>query len=75
MDNYSKEVLDILRWNRMGVITCRIAELTGKSPLEALKDFYRSKTCRRFQDRSSGLYIQSDYYIADDYLMEKGIMN
>ena len=75
MDNYSKEVLDILRWNRMGVIACRIAELTGKSPLEALKDFYRSKTCRRFQDRSSGLYIQSDYYIADAYLMEKGIMN
>lgn len=75
MDNYSKEVLDILRWSRMGVIACRIAELTGKSPLQSLKDFYRSKTCRRFQDRSSGLYIQSDYYIADDYLMEKGIMN
>lgn len=75
MDNYSKEVLDILRWNRMGVIACRIAELTGKSPLEALKDFYRSKTCRRFHDRRTGLYIQSDYYIADDYLMEKGIMN
>ncbi len=70
MDNYSKEVLDILRWSRMGVIACRIAELLGISPLQALKNFYRSATCRRFQDRSTGLYVQSDYYIADDYILE-----
>ena len=70
MDNYSKEVLDILRWSRMGVIACRIAELLGISPLQALKDFYRSATCKRFHDRKTGLYIQSDNYIADDYLIE-----
>ena len=33
MDNYSKEILDILRWSRMGVIACRIAEKLGFSPL------------------------------------------
>ena len=70
MDNYSKEILDILRWSRMGVIACRIAEKVGSSPLQALKDFYRSDTCRRFHDRSTGLYVQSDNYIADDYVME-----
>lgn len=70
MDNYSKEILDILRWSRMGVIACRIAEQTGISPLQALKDFYRSATCEKFHDRSTALYIQSDNYIADDYLME-----
>ena len=73
MDNYSKDVLDILRWSRMGVIACRIAEKLGIPPLQSLKDFYRSATCKRFQDRKSGLYIQSDNYIADDYLMEIGV--
>ncbi len=57
----------------MGVISCRIAEQIGISPLQALKDFYRSATCRKFHDRSTGLYIQSDNYIADDYLMEIGV--
>ena len=73
MDNYNKEILDILRWSRMGVIACRIAERIGVPPLQALKDFYRSDTCRKFHDRSTGLYIQSDNYIADDYLMEMGL--
>ena len=59
----------------MGIIACRIAEKLGISPLQALKDFYRSATCRRFHDRSTGLYIQSDYYIADDYLIEIGFQD
>ncbi len=75
MDNYSKEILDILRWSRMGIIANRIAEKTGITPLQALKDFYRSATCKRFQDRSTGLYILSDNYIADDYLIEKGYLH
>lgn len=70
MDNYSKEILDILRWNRMGVIACLIAEKVGSTPLQALKNFYKSATCRRFHDRSTGLYIQSDNYIVDDYIIE-----
>ncbi|MDE6555433.1 MAG: DUF3791 domain-containing protein [Duncaniella sp.] len=74
MNNYNKEILDILRWSRMGVIACRIAERIGvPPPLQALKDFYRSDTCRKFHDRSTGLYIQSDNYIADDYLTEMGL--
>lgn len=72
MDNYNKEILDILRWSRMGIIACCIAKKMRITPLQALKDFYRSATCRRFQDRSTGLYIQSDGYIADDYLIESG---
>ena len=72
MDNYNKQVLDILRWSRMGIIACRIAEIMQISPLQALKEFYHSETCKRFHDRSTGLYIQSDNYIADDYLIEIG---
>lgn len=58
----------------MGVIACRIAERIGISPLQALKDFYRSDTCRKFHDRSTGLHILSDNYIADDYLIEIGFI-
>lgn len=72
MDNYSKEVLDILRWCRMGNIACIIADATGTTPLQALKKFYHSTTCKMFHDRSTGLYIYSDKYIAEDYLMEIG---
>lgn len=56
----------------MGIIACRIADRIGISPLQALKDFYRSSTYRKFLDRSTGLYVLSDNYIADDYLMEIG---
>lgn len=59
----------------MGIIACRIAEKIGISPLQALKDFYRSETCKKFHDRSTHLYVQSDNYIADDYLIEIGFQD
>lgn len=70
MDNYSKEIVDILRWGRLGTIACRIAEKLGITPLQALKDFFRSVTCEQFHNHATGLYLQSDLYIVDDYLME-----
>lgn len=73
MDYYNKSLKDILRWGSIGIIACRIAEKLAISPLQALKDFYRSETCEKFHDRSTGLYLYSDYYIADSYLIEKGI--
>ncbi len=73
MDYYNQEVIDILRWGRIGAIVCRIAELRKISPLQALKDFYRSHTCSRFHDRKTGLYLYSDYYIADEFMLEKSL--
>lgn len=70
MDYYNKELNDILRWGRIGAIACRIAEKLNIPPIQALKDFYRSKTCLRFHDRKTGLYLYSDLYIVDDYLEE-----
>lgn len=72
MDYYNKELNDILRWGRMGSIACSIAKKLNISPLQALKDFYRSTTCERFHNRKTGLYLYSDLYIVDDYLIEKG---
>lgn len=72
MKYYNKTVRDIIRAGSIGMIACRIAENLGISPLQALKDFYRSETCRKFHDRSTGLYLYSEAYLADEYLLEKG---
>lgn len=73
MDYYNKDLKDILRWNSIGTIACRIADKLSISPLQALKDFYRSETCRNFHDRATKLDLYSDFYIADSYLIEKGL--
>ncbi len=73
MAYYNKNLKDILGWGRIGAISCRIAEVLSISPLQALKDFYRSSTCEKFHDQSTKLYLYSDYYIADSYLIEKGL--
>lgn len=70
MDYYNQEANDILRWGRIGSIVCRIAEKLNISPLQALKDFYRSSTCTRFHNYKTGLYLYSDLYIVDEFLSE-----
>lgn len=75
MDYYNKTVNDIVRWERIGSIVCRIAEKLDISPLQALKDFFRSATCEKFHNHATGLYLYSDRYIADDYLLEIGFPN
>ncbi len=72
MELFDKETLDILRWDRIGTIVCRIAQKLGIRPIDALRDFYKSQTCELFHKKSSGLYLYGDYYIADEYLLEKG---
>lgn len=73
MDYYNKSLHDILRWGRMGAIACHIANKLSITPLQALKDFFRSTTCEKFHDRSTRLYLYGDLYIADSYLIEKGL--
>lgn len=60
----------ILRSCRIGTIVCKIAKALGIADMEALRLFYRSETCREFHDRSSGLYLQGDLYIVDDFMRE-----
>lgn len=75
MDYYNKSLKDILRWGRIGAIACHIADKLSITPLQALKDFYRSVTCEKFHDNGTGLYLYSDLYIVDSYLIEKGLYN
>lgn len=74
MNYYDKTLNDILRWGRIGIISCKISEKLNITPLEALKRFYRSKTCEQFHDRSTGLYLYGDLYLVDNYLAEIGLI-
>ena len=73
MDYYNSTVRNILLWGRIGSIACRISEKLKIEPLQALKDFYRSNTCKRFHDRRTGLYLFGDLYIVDEYMLEKSL--
>lgn len=73
MDYYNKDVIEILRWGRIGAITCHIAKKLNIPPLEALKKFYRSVTCEKFHNPQTGLYLYSDLYIVDNFMAEIGM--
>ena len=56
--------------NRIGAIAVLLAEQLTISTLTALKMFYRSDTCARLHDKSTGLYLYGDLYIAEDFMLE-----
>lgn len=65
----------ILRSARIGIIVCEIAKRLGIVASDALKKFYQSKTCRDFHNRNTGLYLQGDLYIVNEFLMETTFNN
>ena len=67
-----RKVRNIIRWQRIGCIVVKISETLGISLKEALDMFYRSETCRRFHDEETGLYLQGNLYVLNDFLAEIG---
>ena len=65
-----RKVRNIIRWQRIGCIVVKISETLDVSLKEALDMFYRSETCRRFHDEETGLYLQGNLYILNDFLAE-----
>ena len=65
-----RKVRNIIRWQRIGCIVVKISETLGISLKEALDMFYRSETCRRFHDEETGLYLQGNLYVLNDFLAE-----
>ena len=65
-----RAVRNIIRWQRIGCIVVKISETLNVSLKEALDFFYRSETCRRFHDEESGLYLQGNLYVLNDFLAE-----
>ena len=65
-----RKVCNIIRWQRIGCIVVKISETLDVSLKEALDMFYRSETCRRFHDEETGLYLQGNLYVLNDFLAE-----
>ena len=65
-----RKVRNVIRWQRIGCIVVKISETLGVSLKEALDLFYKSETCRRFHDEETGLYLQGDLYVLNDFLAE-----
>ena len=70
--DYLKELSEdtIIRWQRIGCIVVKISETLNVSLTEALDMFYKSETCRRFHDEETGLYLQGNLYVLNDFLAE-----
>ena len=67
-----RKVRNIIRWQRIGCIVVKISETLGVSLKEALDMFYRSETGRRVHDEETGLYLQGNLYVLNDFLAEIG---
>ena len=65
-----RKVRNIIRWQRIGCIVVKISETMNISWKEALDLFYKSETCRRFHDEETGLYLQGNLYVLNDFLAE-----
>ena len=66
----SPEVQEIIMSNRIGAIAVILAKRLDIEPLRALKLFYESKTCADLHNKRTGLYLYSDPYVADEFMLE-----
>ena len=60
----------ILISNRIGAIAMILSKRLDIDPLRALKMFYKSQTCANLHDKSTGLYLYGDPYVADEFMLE-----
>ena len=64
-------VQEILMSNRIGAIAMLLSKRLDIEPLRALKLFYESQTCADLHDKSTGLYLYGNPYVADEFMREK----
>lgn len=63
-------VQEIILSNRIGSISMELSRRLDIEPVKALELFYESQTCADLHDKSTGLYLYSDLYIADEFILE-----
>ena len=63
-------IQEIIMSNRIGGICMELSRRLGIAPEKALMLFYESQTCADLHDRSTGLYLYGDLYVADEYMRE-----
>ena len=66
-------IQEIIISNRIGAISIELAKRLNISPVQALQQFYESQTCADLHDKSTGLYLYGDLYVADEFMREKRI--
>ena len=66
----SPVIQEIILSNRIGSIAVDLSERLGIDPLRALMLFYGSRTCRDLHNKTTGLYLYGDRYIADEMMRE-----
>ncbi len=66
----SPVIQEIIMSNRIGAISIILAKRLNIDNAKALKMFYTSDTCAKLHDKSTGLYLYGDMYIADDFIRE-----
>lgn len=54
----------------IGGIAYDLSQRLDISPSRTLDLFYRSKICAQLHDKKTGLYLMSNGYIADDFILE-----
>lgn len=67
----SPVIQEIMMSNRIGAISMELAKRLDIEPVKALQLFYESQTCADLHDKSTGLYLYGDLYIADEFMREK----
>lgn len=68
-------IQEIIISNRIGAISAELAQRLNIEPIQALEQFYESKTCSDLHNRSTGLYLYGNLYVANEYMREKGLMS
>jgi len=66
----SPVIQEIIMSNRIGAIAIHLAKQLNIDNVRVLKLFYESKTCADLHDKSTGLYLYGDLYVADEFIRE-----
>lgn len=66
----SPVIQEIIMSNRIGAIAVILAKKLDIDNVKALTLFYESETCSKLHDKSTGLYLYSDLYIVDDFMIK-----
>ena len=66
----SPVIQEIIMSNRIGAIAVILAKRLNIEDIQALKLFYESQTCAQLHDKSTGLYLYGDHYLADEFMRE-----
>ena len=66
----SPVIQEIIMSNRIGAIAMILSKQLGVDTVKTLKLFYKSDTCRKLHNESTGLYLYGDLYVAEEFTRE-----